>query len=505
MVGRVIWRKPPKSLPRWFAARPRKYRSWTHCLPGAHTTPIGARMRYVSTRGAAPALGFEDVLTAGLAPDGGLYVPEAWPCFTPEDIAALAGLSYADTAAAVMAPFVGGALDAGELRAVCARAYARFEHADVTPLVPLASGEWLLDLSGGPTLAFKDVAMQLLGLLFERFLPGSGRTLTVVGATSGDTGSAAIEALAGRARVEVFVLFPEGRVTEVQRRQMTTVAAENVHAVAVRGDFDTCQALVKRMLGDEALGARLRLGAVNSINWARLMAQVVYYFHAAVRLGAPERRVAFSVPTGNFGDVFAGWVAARMGLPVARLIVATNVNDILARALQTGDYACGPVVPTATPSMDIQVASNFERLLWDAGGQDGAAVAAQMHGFDEMRVLRLTERQRAEAGALLVGERVDWAEALAAMRWAHEEAGIVIDPHTAVALAASCRHEGDVPMVTLATAHPAKFPDAVEEATGVRPVLPPRLADLLSRAEHQDVLDADYKAVSGYVAARAGD
>ncbi|MFT3977243.1 MAG: threonine synthase [Sphingomonas bacterium] len=460
-------------------------------------------MRYISTRGTAPALDFRDVTLAGLASDGGLYVPEQWPTLTRDEIAALAGLSYVDTAVAVMAPFVGDSLTREELKALCAAAYGRFAHAAVTPLVQLDHDQWLLELFHGPTLAFKDVALQLLGLLFETFLAGSDRHLTIVGATSGDTGSAAIDAVAGRAGVDIFMLHPEGRVSEVQRRQMTTVGAPNVHNIAIRGDFDQAQALVKAMFNDPAFSARFNLSAVNSINWARLMAQVVYYFYAAVRLGAPGRAVAFSVPTGNFGDVFAGYVAARMGLPVAKLVVATNVNDILHRALSSGDYSAGTVVPTPTPSMDIQVSSNFERLLFDLGGRDGAALAEQMRGFESTRAMRLTNAQREGAAALFASERVDVDEMAMAMRWANVQAGQVIDPHSAIALAAARRQAGDAPMVTLATAHPAKFRDAVERATGVRPALPTRVGDLFDREERYVTLDATLDAVSGYIAGLA--
>lgn len=461
-------------------------------------------MRYVSTRGAAPILDFRDATLAGLASDGGLYVPEVWPTLTRDEIAGLAGLSYVDTAVAVMAPFVDGTMTRDELRALCEAAYGRFSHAAVTPLVQLDHDAWLLELFHGPTLAFKDVALQLLGLLFERFLADSDEHLTIIGATSGDTGSAAIDAVAGRSGVDIFMLHPEGRVSDVQRRQMTTVGAPNVHNIAIRGDFDTAQALVKAMFNDPAFAGRFRLSAVNSINWARLMAQVVYYFYAAVRLGAPARPVAFSVPTGNFGDVFAGFVAAKMGLPVAQLVVATNVNDILARALASGDYSSRAVVPTATPSMDIQVSSNFERLLFDLGGRDGAALAVQMQGFEGTRAMRLTNAQSQGAAALFAPERVDADEMALAMRHAQEASGQVIDPHTAVALAAAHRRAAPgVPMVTLATAHPAKFRDAVERAIGVRPSLPARMGNLFEREERCVTLDSTYEAVSEYIAARA--
>ncbi len=462
-------------------------------------------MHYVSTRGSAQSLGFEDVTLAGLASDGGLYVPERWPSFSHEQIAAMAGLSYVETAVRVMAPFVAGSLGEEELRELCTAAYGRFSHQAVTPLVQLDHQHWMLELFHGPTLAFKDVALQLLGHLFERFLSRRDDHLTIVGATSGDTGSAAIDAVAGRAKIDIFMLHPEGRVSDVQRRQMTTVRAPNVHNIAIDGSFDDAQAMVKAMFNDADFSGRFNLSAVNSINWARLMAQVVYYFYAAVRLGAPERTVAFSVPTGNFGDVFAGYVAAKMGLPVAKLIVATNINDILHRALAEGDYSQGQVVPTATPSMDIQVSSNFERLLFDAGGRDGKALADQMHGFESSRAMRLTNAQRDGASHLFTSARIDADGMTMAMRRAYDGAGQVIDPHTAIGLAAAHQVQLDpaIPVVTLATAHAAKFRDAVERATGTRPPLPARVGDLFAREEHYAKLPATFEAVTAYVAERA--
>lgn len=459
-------------------------------------------MRYHSTRGSAPVLGFRDVTLAGLASDGGLYVPEHWPALTAEQIAAMRGLSYAETAVQVMLPFVGDDLSEAELRALCEQAYGRFAHAAVTPLVQLDAQHWLLELFHGPTLAFKDVALQLLGLLFEKFLTGSDAPLTIVGATSGDTGSAAIDAVAGRHGVDIFMLHPKGRVSEVQRRQMTTVLAPNVHNIAIEGSFDDAQALVKAMFNDASFSGRFRLSAVNSINWARLMAQVVYYFYAAVRLGAPERAVAFSVPTGNFGDVFAGYVAARMGLPVAKLIVATNVNDILHRALSTGDYSTGIVTPTAAPSMDIQVSSNFERLLADLAG---GSVAEQMREFEASKAMRLTNAQQQGAAALFASDRIEPEEMNEALRWAYAEAGEVLDPHSAIGLAAARRAglAAEVPVVTLATAHPAKFADAVERATGMRPPMPARLGDLHDRQERYDVLPASFEAIVAHIGERA--
>ena len=464
-------------------------------------------MDYVSTRGGAPVLDFAGVTLAGLAVDGGLYVPRQWPRLSEAEIASLAGLPYAQLAQRVMQPFVGESLSPERLRELCQAAYGRFDHAAVTPLKQLDERHWLLELFHGPTLAFKDVALQLLGLLFEELLGRSGQNLTIVGATSGDTGSAAIDAVAGRDGVEIFMLHPKGRVSEVQRRQMTTVLAPNVHNLAIVGaDFDACQAIVKRMFGDPQITGRFALGAVNSINWARLMAQVVYYFAAALQLGAAHRRVAFSVPTGNFGDVFAGYVAARIGLPVERLVVATNVNDILHRALTGGDYSAHGVKPTSAPSMDIQVSSNFERLLFDLGGRDGAALAAQMVGFEASKSMQLTNAQREGASTLFRSARADAADMALAMRWACEQAGETIDPHTACALhAARAQDDLDaaVAVVTFATAHPAKFPDAVERATSQRPRLPARVGDLFQREEHCVELPHDYAAIAAYVADHA--
>nr|WP_310525461.1 threonine synthase [Polymorphobacter sp.] len=460
-------------------------------------------MRYISTRGAAPILDFQAVTLAGLASDGGLYVPETWPRFGKGAIAAMSGLSYVETAVRVCAPFVGDAMTETDLRALLTKAYGSFEHAAVTPLVQLDQRHWLLELFHGPTLAFKDVAMQSLGLLFETFLARSGRHLTVIGATSGDTGSAAINALAGRAGVEVFMLHPVGRVSEVQRRQMTTVLSKNVHNIAVEGNFDDAQALVKAMFNDRDFAGRFNLSAVNSINWARLMLQIVYYFYAAVRLGAPERMVSFSVPTGNFGDVFAGYVARNMGLPIDRLIVATNENDILHRALSSGDYSAGAVTATASPSMDIQVSSNFERLLFDLAGRDGSANAAAMRSFESTRSLAIPAGQRAAAAVAFDSARVDATEMAQAMLWARDKCGQTIDPHTAIGLAAARASAGDSPIVTLATAHPAKFQDAVESSLGVRPALPARVAGLMDKKERFTVLPADLAKVEAFIARRA--
>ena len=462
-------------------------------------------MRYISTRGSAPALDFEGATLAGLASDGGLYVPEIWPEFSKQEIAAMRSLSYVDTAVAVMRPFVAGCLDDATLKRLCTTAYGRFSHDAVTPVIQLDQQHWLMELFHGPTLAFKDVALQLLGQLFETFLSKRDAHLTIIGATSGDTGSAAIDGVAGRAKIDIFMLHPAGRVSDVQRRQMTTVFAPNVYNIAIDGSFDDAQAIVKALFNDRDFNGRFTLSAVNSINWARLMAQVVYYFYTAVRLGAPDRPVAFSVPTGNFGDVFAGYVAQRMGLPVAKLIVATNVNDILHRALTTGDYSCGTVTATATPSMDIQVSSNFERLLFDLAGRDGKGLAKMMADFESTRAMSIPADMLAGSKDLFVSARIDADGMSNVMRWAHERTDQVIDPHTAIGLAAA-RNAGlpaDVPVVTLATAHPAKFRDAVERATGVRPHLPARMGNLFEREERYDTLPATKEAIAAYVAERA--
>ncbi len=457
-----------------------------------------SRLTYVSTRGAAPELGFADVLLAGLARDGGLYVPSRWPSLTVGALERFAGMGYADVATEVMWPFVEGAIEADTFAALVADAYATFDSPEVVPFTDLGDGVWLAELFHGPTLAFKDVALQLVGRLFDHELRRRGERVTVVGATSGDTGSAAIEALRDRDAVDVFILHPAGRVSEVQRRQMTTVAAPNVHNVAVEGTFDDCQDLVKALFADEAFRDRRHLSAVNSINWARVMAQVVYYVTSTVRLtGGDGRPVAFSVPTGNFGNVFAGYGAQRMGTPVSQFVVASNRNDILTRFLTTGTMTIGEVQPTLSPSMDIQVSSNLERLLFEVYGRDGAAVAELMARF------RAEGTVSVDAGRLdLLAEhwsagRVDDAQTTATIAELHQRTGRLIDPHTAVGLTAALEARADerVPMVVLSTAHPAKFPDAVEAATGVRPALPPHLADLFDRPERYEVVANDYDVV----------
>ena len=461
-------------------------------------------MNYVSTRGHAPFLDFEDVLLAGLASDGGLYVPEAWPTLSVEEQRALVARDFREVARAVTRPFIGD-FDAERFGRLIDIASAGFAHDQVAPLRQLGPGAWLMELFHGPTLAFKDVALQLIGPLFDDVLTARGERVTIVGATSGDTGSAAIEACRDRGAVEIFILHPEGRVSEIQRLQMTTVDAANVHNIAVRGAFDDCQALLKELFADKDFRRRARLSAVNSINWVRVLAQVVYYAQAALALGGPDRPVSFCVPSGNFGNVFAGYVAKRMGLPIGRLLVATNRNDILHRFLETGAYELGEVHATQSPSMDIQVSSNFERLLFDLLGRNGAAVAGLIGDMKTKGGFSVSPAVLARARAEFTSHAVSEAETTEAMARARREHGITVDPHTAVGLEAAARLAlpGEV-MVTLATAHPAKFADAVEAATGERPALPPRLAGLARRAEHCDVLDNDLDAIRAHILARIG-
>jgi threonine synthase len=458
-------------------------------------------VRFISTRGEAPPLGFVDVTLAGLARDGGLYVPETWPQLDRDTIAGFAGRPYAEVAVEVMRCFAGHAIADADLARMAREAYATFRHAAVTPLTQIAPSTFILELFHGPTLAFKDLAMQLLARLMDHALASRGDRTTIAVATSGDTGGAAVEAFRGRDHVDLIVLFPNGRISEVQRRMMTCAEDANVHAVAIDGTFDDCQALVKAMFNHHAFRDRVSLSGVNSINFARIAAQVVYYFVAAVALGAPHRRVAFTVPTGNFGDVFAGYVAAQMGLPVDRLTVATNVNDILVRALATGTYEVRDVIATASPSMDIQVSSNFERLLFEACGRDPAPVRAAMGSLVQSRRFSIPGTALQAMRAVFTADRASESETAAAIRTTLNETGLIIDPHTGVALAVAEKESRDpaVPMVVLSTAHAAKFPDAVEAASGVRPRLPDRLADLASRPERITVLPPDQAAVERFV------
>jgi threonine synthase len=459
-------------------------------------------LNYLSTRGEAGRLDFEAVLMAGLARDGGLYVPESWPQIGAGEIARLAGAPYSEASARVMQPLVGEAVGTDEFAALVREAYAGFTHRATVPLVQLGDNLWLLELFHGPTLAFKDVAMQLLGLLMDRALKRSGDRATILAATSGDTGAAAVEAFKNREAIDLFVLFPDGRISDIQRRQMTTSGAANVHPIAVKGTFDDCQAIVKTLFGDLAFRDAARLSAVNSINWARIMAQTVYYFTAAVALGSPHRPVRFAVPTGNFGDIFAGYAAARMGLPVERLVIATNTNDILARTLETGRYEPRGVVPTSSPSMDIQVSSNFERLIFELCSRDAERVTELMAEFRDKGAFVLNGDELAGMRALFTAHRCDEIETARIMRRTYEATGYLPDPHSAVGLAAAEREAkaSATPIIALATAHPAKFPDAVERAVGRRPEVPAKLQAILAGRETMRTADPSPEAVRRLIA-----
>jgi threonine synthase len=467
-------------------------------------------MRYLSTRDAGPIpafRSFDEVLLAGLAEDGGLYVPEHVPALEAATLRDLAGLPYAEIACRIVGRFAAGSFSADELRTLTARAYAAFAHAAVAPLVQIDERVWLLELFHGPTLAFKDLALQLVGLMFDRALARRGEHVTIVGATSGDTGSAAMAACRDRAALDIFILYPHGRVSDVQRRQMTTLGAANAHALAIEGTFDDCQDIVKALFADARLRRELNLSAVNSINFARVAAQIVYYIAAGVALGAPMRPLSFSVPTGNFGNVYAGHLARAMGLPIARLLVATNANDVLVRYLDSGAMTTAPVVPSLSPSMDIQVASNFERLLFELKGRNGAAVTSALRQFRETGTLPPDAQAWRAARGLFSGHRVDDRATLAAIADTYRRTGLLIDPHTAIAVAAARAEAGEqdgaVPIVALATAHPAKFPEAVMRATGVRPALPPALAESIGKPERFTVLPNDVASVARYVRAHA--
>jgi threonine synthase len=458
-------------------------------------------MRYVSTRGQAPELDFVGAMLAGLARDGGLYVPVSWPSLDAKAIAALAGRPYAEVAVEVMRPFVGDSIAEADLARMAREAYGSFRHPATAPLVQLGDNLFVLELFHGPTLAFKDLAMQLVSRLMDHVLRERGERTTIVVATSGDTGGAAVEAFRGREQVDVVVLYPHGRISDVQRRMMTSAPDNNVHALAIEGNFDDCQALVKAMFNHHAFRDRVRLSGVNSINWARVLAQVVYYFTSAVALGAPHRKIAFTVPTGNFGDVYAGYVASKMGLPIDRLVVATNVNDILVRTLATGDYEIRDVTATTSPSMDIQISSNFERLLFETCGCDAQKVRGLMGSLAQSRRFSVPTDALKQMRALFTADKASEQESAATIRAWMKEASYCADPHTAVALAVAEKEHRDpaVPMVVLSTAHPAKFPDAVAAACGVTPALPDWLADLPKRKERVTVLPADQAQVEKFV------
>src|SRR5690606_10807931 len=443
-------------------------------------------------RGEAPALGFSDTVLAGLARDGGLYVPQEWPQFSAQEVRAMRGLPYPDIAIRVLTPFLGGEIPSAAFEALVREAYATFRHEAVCPLVQLGPNRFVLELFHGPTLAFKDVAMQFLARLMDHVLAEQGRRATIVGATSGDTGGAAVEAFAGRERTDVFILFPKGRVSPVQQRQMTCSPAGNVHALAIEGTFDDCQDLVKAMFNDRDFRDRVALSGVNSINWARIMAQIVYYFTSALSLGSPDRPVSFVVPTGNFGDIFAGYAAKRMGLPVERLVIATNDNDILARALETGEYRTREVVATTSPSMDIQVSSNFERLLFEASGRRTAEVRGNMESLKQSGGFTIASDTLAAIRADFMAGRSVLGETDSTIRLVKEKSDYLLDPHTATAVkVARSMPSSQAPTVILATAHPAKFPEAVSNASGVVPALPEWLGGLMERPESFTVLSSE--------------
>lgn len=462
-------------------------------------------MRYVSTRGQAPSVGFVDAVLAGLAPDGGLYVPEAWPEFTRDEIAAFAGRPYAEVATAVLAKFVGDEIDRETLADMCAEAYASFTHAAVVPVRQITAGGFIAELFHGPSLAFKDVAMQLLARLSDHVLGQQKRTQTILCATSGDTGGAAVEAFRGRSNTKIVVMFPDGRISEVQRRFMTTAEEDNVRCVAVAGDFDDCQAILKTALSDASLKQSVGLSAVNSINFARIVAQSVYYFTAAVALGAPHRAVSFAVPSGNFGDGFAGYVAKRMGLTIDRIIVATNSNDILARAFEEGRYVRGVTAPTQSPAMDIQSASNFERLYFEAVRRDGLETARAFAAFGETGGVDIPPQALATMRETFTGISIGEGDTTRTIVATLRETGELIDPHTAVGVAGMQRGRGSTtaPIVVLSTAHPAKFPETVEAATGETPIMPRTAAHLAGREERFDRLPADADTIKAYVRAFA--
>ncbi len=459
-------------------------------------------MRYISTRGAAPTLSFRDAMLAGLASDGGLYVSETIPQLSTREIAGFANLSYQELALKIMTPFVGDDFSESELKRMINAAYAGFRHAAIAPLVQLEPQHFLLELFHGPTLAFKDFALQLLGQLMEAALKDSGKQSLVLGATSGDTGSAAIAGLRGRQGIDIAILYPAGRTSEVQRRQMTTVADANVHAIAIDGTFDDCQDMVKALFSDADLRKQVNLLAVNSINFARVLAQVVYYFYAALALGAPGRRLSFTVPTGNFGDIYAGYIARAMGLPIDKLVIASNRNDILARCVETGEYKMAGVTPSLSPSMDIEISSNFERLLFDLYGRDGSQLAQRMAEFRATRSLTLSPAAHADLKSIFAAHATDDAGTLATIKKTYAASEYLLDPHTAVGVAAAEALRADGMMVTLATAHPAKFPDAVMQATGVTPALPPHLADLFTRTERHTAMAANADILKAWILTR---
>jgi threonine synthase len=460
-------------------------------------------MKYISTRGGGQPKSFEEVILTGLAPDGGLYVPEQLPQFSRQEIASWSSLSYQELALKIISPFVDGAIPEHDLQKIIAKSYSTFRHDDIAPLVKTGDNEWILELFHGPTLAFKDFALQFLGNLLDYTLEKRQQKVVIMGATSGDTGSAAIEGCRRCTNIDIFILHPHERVSEVQRRQMTTVRADNIHNIAMHGNFDDCQNMVKASFSDQSfLPDGRQLVAVNSINWARIMAQIVYYFWASLKLGGPDQAVSFSVPTGNFGDIFAGYLAHKMGLPIAQLVIATNQNDILHRCISRNDHTTRPLEQSLAPSMDIMISSNFERLLFDLYDRDGAVIT-QLMADAKVGSMQLTESALTRAQQLFSSYRCDDKGMVDLIRKTYEDVDYLLDPHTAIGLAAAreCRADFDTPMVTLATAHPAKFPDAVKaEGYPKDPELPDHLADLFEREEYFTTLDNDSVAVQKFIA-----
>jgi len=458
-------------------------------------------VKYISTRGNAPKLAFDDVLLTGLARDGGLYLPETWPQFSTTDLTDMKGMSYVELAVKVMLPFVEEVISEDELRTIVTDTYGAFDSEDVAPLMKLGENEFVLELFHGPTLAFKDYALQFLGRMFDHVLSKRGAKLTIAGATSGDTGSAAIEACRDRDNIEIFIMFPNGKVSEVQRRQMTTVLSDNVHNIALGGNFDDCQNTVKALFADEAFRDEVHLSAVNSINWARIMAQVVYYFWAGLRAGAPDTSVAFSVPTGNFGNVFAGYVAKQMGLPVSQFVIGSNANDILIRFIESGRMESKGVLETTSPSMDIQISSNFERFMFELLGRDSSALNDAMEEFKTSGRFSVTDTFMKRLKDIMDGERFDDEGTATLIGDIHKESGYLLDTHSAIGVGAARARRWDtsVPMVCLATAHPAKFPDAVKAAAGIHPELPSHLSDLYERKEKYTELPNNFDAIKGYI------
>ena len=461
-------------------------------------------MKYISTRGNAPKLAFDDVLLTGLARDGGLYLPETWPTFSPDEITAMKGMSYEDVAVKVMLPYVEGAVDEADLVKIVKETYAVFEGEDPAPIKQLGENEYVLELFHGPTLAFKDYALQFLGRMFDHVLAKRNATLTIVGATSGDTGSAAIEACRDRDAIEIFILHPEGKVSDVQRRQMTTVLSDNVHNIALKGNFDDCQNTVKALFADEPFRDSVHLSAVNSINWARIMAQVVYYFWAVLKVAEPGKPVSFSVPTGNFGNVFAGYVAKQMGLPIDRFVVGANANDILIRFIESGRMESKHVLETSSPSMDIQISSNFERFMFEMLDRDANALSALMDQFKATGTFTASDELMNRITAIIDGERFDDEATAKLIGKVYADTRYLLDTHSAIGVGAAGARRGDpsVPIVALATAHPAKFPDAVKTASGVHPDLPEFLSDLYERQERFDVLENSYGTIKSYIEAQ---